>query len=85
VLGGTLTVYAVTRDTAGNFVGNVAADFWELVDETGGVVDADLVPSFSMRNATLTGNSLGSAKIQAQEGVLPMVTSGTITVIAPPP
>jgi hypothetical protein len=80
--GSTLTVFSITRDAAGNFIANVAADSWALINKTGGVVDGDLVPAGDSRSATLTGNLVGTARIEATEGVLAKTPSGVITVIA---
>ena len=41
--GSSITVFAITRDGSGNFVANVAADAWTLINKTGGVVNGDLV------------------------------------------
>ena len=62
--GSSITVYAVTRDTYGNFVGNLVAG-WSLQSITGGVASGDLVASGDSKSATFTGHSLGSAMIQA--------------------
>ena len=78
--GDAIQVYAVTRDSANNFVANVAATAWSLATRTGGVVDGDLVAGGDGRSATFTGRGLGTATIQATSGVLPVVTSGLLTV-----
>jgi subtilisin family serine protease len=44
--GNSITVYAITRDTYGNFVSN-AAGTWSLTGKTAGVVDGDLEIAFS--------------------------------------
>ena len=78
-----IQVYAVTRDSANNFVANVAASAWSLtaqVPPAGGVVDGDLVASGDKKSAVFTGHALGSARIQATSGVLPVVPSGQLTV-----
>ncbi len=59
---------AITRDGAGNFVENVAADSWALILKTGGVVDGDLVAAGDNKSATMTGALVGSARIEATEG-----------------
>ena len=35
--GSSVTGFAITRDAAGNFLANVAADSWTLINKTGGV------------------------------------------------
>ncbi len=82
--GSPLTVYAITRDAAGNFIENVAADLWALIDKTGGVADGDLVPGGDSKSATMTGALAGTAKIEATEGALAKTASGLITVVAGP-
>ena len=82
--GSTLTVYAISRDAADNFVGNVAASSWVLDNRTGGVLPGDLVAAGDSRSAVLTGRIAGSAQIRATSGALTPVTSGIITVIAGP-
>ncbi len=80
--GGSITVYAITRDALGNFVGNVAADAWSLQSMTGGVTTGDLVASGDKKSATFTGHAAGSAHIHATSGSLGTVSSGTLTVTA---
>ncbi|NLO27102.1 MAG: hypothetical protein GX113_02820, partial [Actinobacteria bacterium] len=80
---GTLTVYAISRDAADNFIANVAAT-WSLIDKTDGVVDGDLVAATGNKSATFTAHAPGTAKIQAQSGSL-TGTTGPITVNAGPP
>ncbi|MEO8584735.1 MAG: Ig-like domain-containing protein [Acidobacteriota bacterium] len=41
--GGSLTVYAISRDASNNFVANMTPDSWALAGITGGVVAGDLV------------------------------------------
>jgi hypothetical protein len=85
--GSALTVYSITRDASDNFVANVAATAWSLtskVPSTGGVANADLVPSGDMKSAVFTGHLIGTAKIQATSGALAVVTSGVISVTAGP-
>jgi hypothetical protein len=79
-----LTVYAVGRDAAGNFASNIAADSWDLVNKTGGVVNADLVSSEDRRSATFTGTRIGGAHIRASSGVLATTISGFVTVVVGP-
>lgn len=66
--GSTLTVYAISRDSVGNFVANVAADSWALINKTGDVVDGDLVAAGDRKSATLTGALAGTAEIEATSG-----------------
>ena len=82
--GSTLTVYAVGRDAAGNFVSNVAADSWSLQNKTGGVADGDLVGSADRKTATFTARLLGGARIRATLGTLVATNSGVLTVVAGP-
>ena len=82
ISGNTLTVYAVTRDAQDNFVENVAAEEWILIDKSGDVADGDLVAAGDSKNATLTGAKIGTAKIKATKASMTTITSGTITVKA---
>ena len=84
VAGNQLQVYAVTRDTFNNFIANVAADSWALQSVTGGVLAGDLVPALDRKSAIFTGHKIGTAVIGAASGVLPMTTSGTLTVTPGP-
>jgi len=77
--GNSITVYAISRDTQGNFVENVAADSWALT-KTGNVVDGDLVPAGDDKSALFTAASDGTAVIDVVEGVLSSTSSGVITV-----
>jgi hypothetical protein len=79
--GASVTVFAISRDTLGNFVGNVAAT-WSLTSPTGGVVSGDLVPSGDNKSATLTGHLIGSAAIHAVVSGLASMDSGKLTVQA---
>jgi hypothetical protein len=79
--GNALTLYAIARDTNGNFVGNVAADAWSLPAKTGGVANGDLVASGDSKSATFTGHLVGTATIRAAESGLTATDSGTITVV----
>ncbi len=80
--GSVLTVYAIARDAADNFIGNVPASAWVLDNRTGGVLPGDLVAAGDSRSAVLTGRITGTAQIRATSGALTPVTSGIITVIA---
>ena len=60
--GSSITVYAITRDTFGNFVANVSAT-WSLQSITAGVVSGDLVGGGA--SAVFTGRVVGTAIIQA--------------------
>ena len=80
VSGGSITVYAITRDASDNFVGNVAADSWVFINVTGGIVPGDLVQSGDKKSAIFTGNTLGAAEIKATSGLLAASNSGMITV-----
>jgi hypothetical protein len=79
--GDSLTVYAISRDAVGNFVANVAADSWALIEKSGDVVDGDLVASIDGKSATLTGTLAGTAKIEATSGALSKTPSGVISVV----
>jgi hypothetical protein len=81
--GSTLTAYAVTRDASNNFVANVAADSWALINRTGNVVDGDLATAVDKKSANLTGVKGGSAQIEASSGILAKTASGIITVTTP--
>ena len=78
-VGKSFTAYAISRDTAGNFVTLVKVN-WSLFDKSGGVVDSDLVASGDKKSATFTGNAGGTARIRAQHATLGNDTTGTITV-----
>ena len=78
--GNSITVYGITRDASDTFVANVAADSWELINKTGGVVSGDLIQSGDMKSAVFTGNDAGTAEIQVISGILTATNSGTITV-----
>ncbi|MDB4438360.1 autotransporter-associated beta strand repeat-containing protein [bacterium] len=79
VLGESLMTFAVSRDAGGNFLGSVPA-VWSLEEIEGGVVPADLVTEGDGSNATLTGSTVGSAKIRATVDGLTSIDSGVITV-----
>jgi hypothetical protein len=78
--GGAITVFAITRDAAGNFVANAAAGTWSLAGVTGAVVAGDLVAAADGRSAVFTGHGTGSTAIRATSGTLAVTNSGTITV-----
>lgn len=80
--GTSLTMYAVGRDAAGNFISNPAADTWSLQNKSGGVVDGDLVVSADRRSATLTGRLVGTTRVKATLGTLAATNSGVLTVVA---
>jgi hypothetical protein len=63
--GASFTGYAISRDASDNFVANVAVT-WSLIDETGGVVDGDLVVSGDAKSAAFTGHAAGTGRIRAQ-------------------
>ena len=79
-VGGSITVYAISRDAFSNFLANVAADSWSLVNITGGVVSGDLLAAGDSKSATFTGHAGGSAAIHADSGSLTPTDSGTLTV-----
>ena len=76
--GTSLTVYSNVRDQFNNFKRNESAT-WSLTNITGGVVSGDLTASGT--SATLTGDLVGSASIEATFGGLTATPSGTITVV----
>ena len=80
ISGDSLTVYAITRDANDNFVGNVAAESWELANVTGGIVSDDLVQSEDKKSAVFTAHTVGAAEIKAISGLLVAIHSGIITV-----
>ena len=84
-VGNVITAFAVARDTAGNFVANVAAVSWSLVNVSGGVASSDLVPSGDQKNAYFTGHLTGSAMIRASCPGISALNSGTVTVLQNPP
>ena len=83
--GDSIVVYAVARDLSNNFVSNIAAAAWSLVESTGGVSAADLVPHSGGKSATLTGRLVGTARIRATQQDLAPTPTGIITVTAGPP
>jgi fibronectin-binding autotransporter adhesin len=76
--GGSLTVFSISRDAYGNYLGNISAT-WSLQNKTSGVANGDLSPT-SGTSSTFTGNLSGTANIRATSGVLTSVDSGLITV-----
>ncbi len=82
--GTALTVYAIGRDAAGNFVANIAAQTWSLQNKTAGIVDTDLAPAADKKSATFTGHGAGSARVRATSGSLAATSSGLLTVVAGP-
>jgi subtilisin-like proprotein convertase family protein len=84
-VGNVITVFAVARDAAGNFVANVAAESWSLVNVSGGVASGDLVPSGDQKSAFFTGHLTGSGMISASCAGIGALDSGTVTVLQNPP
>lgn len=82
VAGSSLTVYAISRDASSNFVSNIAADSWSVLNKTGSTAAADLVPAGDLKSAVFTGHGAGNATIHANSGTLTSVDSGAITVTA---
>jgi len=80
--GTTQQLYAVTRDVADNFTGNLAAT-WTMTT-TGGVVASDLSPisPTTAISATFTAHQAGTAIVTPHVTGLTSVSSGTLTVIA---
>ena len=76
--GSSITVYAITRDTYGNFVANPSAT-WSLPTVTGGVVSGDLVGGGA--SAVFTGHLVGTGIIRAVASPF-TGDSGIQTVIA---
>ena len=77
--GRAITVFAIARDNAGNFVRNVSAN-WSVQNASGGVVTGDLTPSAG-KSTVFTGHVIGTGQIRADSAGLTAVTSGTVTVI----
>ena len=82
--GNSVTVYAIARDNASNFIRNVIAS-WSVQSVTGGIVGGDLVPANGGRSAVLTGHLKGTAQVRADSGALSATLSGTIHVVAGSP
>ena len=81
--GSSITAYAVTRDSSGNFIANIAAT-WSLQNKTGGVVNSDLAASGNGMSAVFTGHLTGRAQVRAASGALTTIDSGRLTVTAGP-
>ncbi len=81
--GGSITAYAVTRDSSGNFIANISAT-WSLQNKTAGMADGDLVPAGDSKSAVLTGHVPGTARIRAASGALTTTDTGRLTVTAGP-
>ncbi len=79
--GGKLTMYAVARDAANNYVGNIAADQWSVQNATGGIAQQDLTPSADKKSAIFSAHLMGQARVQASGGGIAGIPSGLITVI----
>jgi hypothetical protein len=56
-IGSTLTVFCVVKDQYDNFIANVSADSWALLNKTGATLDGDLIAAADMK----------SARVQAKE------------------
>jgi hypothetical protein len=82
VSGTSLTLFAVSRDVAGNFVANVAATSWGLTGTTGGVALTDLVAAVDKKSAAFTGHVIGTVSVRALATGLTAVPSGVLTVTA---
>src|SRR6267143_1232840 len=80
IAGQQLQVYAISRDPAGNFIANIAADTWTLQSITGGVLAGDLVPAVDLKSAVFTGHLAGTSVISVTSGDLTATNSGTLTV-----
>jgi len=78
--GGSITAYAISRSASGNYLGNVAADSWSLVNMCDGVVNGDLVPLGGGTSAVFTAHLAGSANIHVAKSGLTSVDSGLISV-----
>jgi large repetitive protein len=61
--GNPFTVYAISRDSGGNFVANSPAE-WSLTNVTGGVAVGDLAVQPDGKSATFIGHAAGTARIQ---------------------
>lgn len=82
--GDLITAFSVSRDDAGNFIENVVADGWSLVNTSGGVDAGDLVADASEQSAVFTGELVGEGKIRATVSGLTSVDSGLIEVTVGP-
>ncbi|MEI7534539.1 MAG: autotransporter-associated beta strand repeat-containing protein [Verrucomicrobiae bacterium] len=79
VPGQAVSVYAITRDAAGNFLANAAADTWTIENVTGYLMSSDLSPG-SGPSSTFTGHGVGAGQIRASISGLTSVDSGVIGV-----
>lgn len=82
--GNPLTVYAIARDTGGNFIENTALSSptdWQLFDVNGNISAGSLVPASNLRSAVFNSQKTGNAKIKALKSGLTSVPSNTITVL----
>ncbi len=77
--GNSVTARSIRRDAWNNFVDNVAADSWTLINKTSAVADTDLSTNANMKSAVFTGNGVGTAQIHAVSGAL-TADSGVLTV-----
>lgn len=82
--GNSLTVYAISRDQGGNFIQNVEADSWSLINKSG-LTASPLSVAADNKSATFSSTLTGSAEIRATESGLATNDSGTITVVADDP
>jgi hypothetical protein len=80
--GSSVTGYAITRDSFGNFVANDPGA-WSLVNITPGVVLGDLVAPGDNRSAVFTGHVVGAASLRVTSGGF-TGDSGLLTVVPGP-
>jgi len=78
----TLDVFAISRDSVGNFIAHETGAVFSLENITGALVAGDLVDNGG-GNATFTAQNLGTGVIRASVGGLPDGDSGLITVEEP--
>jgi uncharacterized repeat protein (TIGR01451 family) len=85
--GHSITVHAVTRDEFGNYIVDDSAATWTIVNEEGGVTDANLVPVNMGRSAVFSSNLVGSGQIQATRDDVDTSepSMGVLTVVADDP
>ena len=76
--GSSLTAYAISRDSIGNFVANVSAT-WSMTSTTGDVATSDLSTT-SGPSTVFTGHLTGTGTIHADAGGGLTGDSGVITV-----
>ncbi len=81
--GSSLTNFAIARNASGSLLSNAPAA-WLLTNVTGSVSAANLVAAPDGRSAVFTGSGAGSAQVLAVGNATNLVTSGVITVLAPP-